>query len=43
VWRRIFEPKEEEVTIGRTKLHREELHNLYSSLNIIRVIKPRMT
>jgi len=35
--RRIFEPKREEVVGGWTKLHNEELHNLYAS----RVIKPR--
>jgi hypothetical protein len=37
--RRIFEPQREEVTAGWEKLHNEELHNLYSSLNIIRMIK----
>jgi hypothetical protein len=29
------------VTGGWRKLHNEELHNLYSSLSIIRMIKPR--
>jgi hypothetical protein len=29
------------VTGGWTKLHNEELHNLYSSPNIIRIIKSR--
>jgi hypothetical protein len=38
--RRIFGPKRE-VTGGWTKLHNEELHNFYSSLNIIRMIKSR--
>jgi hypothetical protein len=36
VQRRIFEPKRDEVTGGWRKLHNEELHNLYSSPNIIR-------
>jgi hypothetical protein len=39
--RRIFEPRRGEVTGGRRKLHNEELHNLYSSPNIIRTIKTR--
>jgi hypothetical protein len=39
--RRIFGPKRDEVTGGWRKLHNEELHNLYSSLDIIRVIKSR--
>jgi hypothetical protein len=37
--RRIFGPRKDEVTGGWRKLHDEELHNLYSSLNIIRMIK----
>jgi hypothetical protein len=41
VLRRIFEPKRDEVTGGWTKLHNEELHNLYPSPNIIRMIKSR--
>jgi hypothetical protein len=41
VLRRIFGPKRNEVTGGLKKLHNEELHNLYSTLNIIRMIKPR--
>jgi hypothetical protein len=41
VLRRIFGPKRDEVTGGWTKLHNEELHNLYSSPSIIRVIKLR--
>jgi hypothetical protein len=41
VLRRIFEPKCEEVLGGWTRLHNEELHNLYTSPNIIRVIKSR--
>jgi hypothetical protein len=41
VLRRIFGPKRDEVTGGWRKLHNEELHNLYSSPNIIRMIKSR--
>jgi hypothetical protein len=41
VLRRIFGPKRDEVTRGWRKLHNEELHNLYSSPSIIRVIKSR--
>jgi hypothetical protein len=41
VLRRIFGPQREEVTGERRKLHNEELHNLYSSTNIIRQIKSR--
>jgi hypothetical protein len=41
VLRRIFGPKRDEVTGGWTKLHNEELHNLYSSPSIIRMIKSR--
>jgi hypothetical protein len=36
---RTFGPKRDEVTGGWRKLHNEELHNLYSSLNKIRKIK----
>jgi hypothetical protein len=39
VLRRIFGPKRDEVTGEWGKLHNEELHNLYSSPNIIRTIK----
>jgi hypothetical protein len=35
VLRRTFRPKRDEVTGGWIKLHNEELHNLYSSSNII--------
>jgi hypothetical protein len=42
VLRRIFGPKRDEVTGGWRKLHNEELHGLYSSPSIIRVIKARM-
>jgi hypothetical protein len=41
VLRRIFGSKRDEVIGGWRKLHNEELHNLYSSPNIIRMIKPR--
>jgi hypothetical protein len=41
VLRIIFGPKREEVTGGWRRLHNEELHNLYASPNIIRVIKSR--
>jgi hypothetical protein len=39
VLRIIFGPKRDEETGGWRELHNEELHNLYSSPNIIRVIK----
>jgi hypothetical protein len=41
VLRRIFGPKRDGVTGGWRKLYNEELHNLYSSPSIIRIIKPR--
>jgi hypothetical protein len=41
VLRGIFESKRDEVTGGWRKLRNEELHNLYSSSNIIRMIKSR--
>jgi hypothetical protein len=41
VLKRIFGPKRDEVTGDWRKLHNEELHNLYSSPNIIRTIKSR--
>jgi hypothetical protein len=41
VLRRIFGPKRDRVTGGWRKLHNEELHKLYSSLSIIRIIKSR--
>jgi hypothetical protein len=41
VLRRIFAPERDEVTGGWRKLHNEELHHLYSSPSVIRVIKSR--
>jgi hypothetical protein len=41
VRRRIFGPKKDEITGEWRRLHNEELNDLYSSLNIIRVIKSR--
>jgi hypothetical protein len=40
VLRKIFEPKREEDGSGR-KLHNDKLHSLYSSPNIVRVVKSR--
>jgi hypothetical protein len=37
--RRIFGPKRDEVTGDWRKLHNEEHHNLYSSPEVIRMIK----
>jgi hypothetical protein len=42
VLRRIFGPKRDEVTGGWRRLHNEELHYLYSSGCIIRMIKSKM-
>ena len=41
VLRRIFGPRRDEVTGEWTRLHNEELNDLYSSSNIVRVIKSR--
>jgi hypothetical protein len=41
VLRRIFGPKRDEVTGDWSKLHNEELSDLYSLPNIFRVIKSR--
>jgi hypothetical protein len=41
VLRRIFGPKRDEVMREWRKLHNEELHDLYSSPSIIRLIKSR--
>jgi hypothetical protein len=42
VFRRIFRPKREEDGSWR-KLYNDELHNLYSSSHIVRVVKSRRT
>jgi hypothetical protein len=39
--RRIFGTKRDEITAECRKLYNEELNDLYSSLNIVRVIKSR--
>ena len=41
VLKRIFGPKRDEVTGEWKKLHNEEINDLYSSPNIIQVIKSR--
>jgi hypothetical protein len=41
VLRRIFGPKRDEVTGEWRRLHNKELYSLYSSPNIIRVMKSR--
>jgi hypothetical protein len=41
VLRRIFGPKRDEVTREWRKLHNEEVNDLYSSPNIVRLIKSR--
>jgi hypothetical protein len=41
VLRRIFGPKRDEATGEWRRLHSEELNDLYSSPNIVRVIKSR--
>jgi len=41
VLRRIFGPMKDEVTGEWRRLHNEELNDLYSSTNIVRVIKSR--
>jgi hypothetical protein len=41
VLRRIFGPKRDEVTGDWRRLHNEELHSVYSSPSIIRMIKSR--
>jgi hypothetical protein len=41
VLKRIFGPKRDEVTGEWRRLHNKELYALYSSPNIIRVIKSR--
>jgi hypothetical protein len=39
--RRIFGPKRDEIIGGWEKLDNEELHNLRSSPNIVRIIKTK--
>jgi len=41
VLRRVFGPKRDKVTGGGGKLHNEELSDLYSLPNIVRVVKSR--
>jgi hypothetical protein len=41
VLRRIFGPNRDEVTGEWSKLHNEELKDMYSSTNFMRVIKSR--
>ena len=41
VLRRIFGPRRDEVTGDWRRLHKEEINVLYSSPNILRVIKSR--
>jgi hypothetical protein len=41
VLRKIFGPKRDEVTGELRKLHNNDLHDLYSSPSIIRIIKSR--
>ena len=41
VLRRIFGPRRDKVTGGWRRLHNEELNDLYSSPNSVRVIKSR--
>jgi hypothetical protein len=41
VLRRVFGPKRDEVTGESRKLHNEELNDMYSSPNIVRVVKSR--
>jgi hypothetical protein len=41
VLRRTFGPNRDEVTGGWRKLHNEELHKLYCSPNIIKMIRSR--
>jgi hypothetical protein len=41
VLRRIFGPKRKEVAVGWRRLHNEELHNLYASTSVGRVVRSR--
>jgi len=42
VLRKIFGPRRDEVTGEWRRLHNEELNDLYSSPNIVRVTTPRL-
>ena len=42
VLRKIFGPKRDKVTGKWRKLHKEELNDLHSSSNVIRVVKSRI-
>ena len=42
VLRRVFGPKRDEITGEWRKLHNEELRNLHSLPNVVRVVKSRM-
>ena len=42
VLRRVFGPKRDEITREWRKLHNEELSDLYSLPNIVRVVKSRI-
>jgi hypothetical protein len=39
--KRVFGPRREEVAEGWKRLHNEKLHNLYTSPNVVMVIKAR--
>jgi hypothetical protein len=41
VLRKIFGPKRDEVIGGWRKLHNKELHDLYTSPSIVRIMKSR--
>jgi hypothetical protein len=41
ILRRIFGPRRDDVTVEWRKLHNEKLNDLYSSPNIVRVVKSR--
>jgi hypothetical protein len=41
VLRKILKPKRNEITREWSRLHKEELHDLYTAAHVIRVIKPR--
>jgi hypothetical protein len=41
VLRRVFGPEREEVARGWRRLHNEELRNLYTSPDVVRVVKSR--